>query len=545
VASQLARSPNLTSESHCDSAPASSTGSALFQSILSTSSENVSEQSDHEAPDYFSDLNLDQIVEAITAGRDEYDLKPFFYRPLKNLEEIHNRQAAFRDLEASTLFGPVQRFAGEMRKMRSCIAQAAKCFYKFQKNALFLSAVEIYSSAIERLTEGLASARLGSRGFQTLRDFLVSYSQFGDFRTLVAEASRLRKDLSSIRYSIQIDGKRITVGKYQAEPDLSTEVLQTFEKFRQNASKEYQFRIPNWPEMNHVEAAIVDRVARLHPEVFSRLLEFPVRHAGFVDSAISRFDREVQFYLAYIEFKGQIECAGLRFCYPAVDTSKGTQAHDTFDLALANKLVAARRTIVTNSFFLKDLERVFVVSGPNQGGKTTFARTFGQLHHLGCLGCPVPGTDARLFLFDKLFTHFERQEDLQNLSGKLEDELNRIHTIQAQATGRSILIMNESLLSTTLNDALFLSKQIMQRILSEDMLCVTVTFLDELAALSDATVSMVSTVDPKDPALRTFKIIRKPADGLAYAATIAQKYRLTQDAIAERITANGNKVNPS
>lgn len=147
--------------------PARRIGSVLFLQDGSAHLEEVE-------PTFFRDLNLDQVVEAMVAGREGYDLKPFFYTPASRAE-VRHRQAVMGDLEIRSVLEHVTHFAATMRRMGEHVRRSAKLHYRYQQEAVFLQAAELYVKAVTDLARDLATDPLRSEGMTGFRDYLTGY----------------------------------------------------------------------------------------------------------------------------------------------------------------------------------------------------------------------------------------------------------------------------------------------------------------------------------------------------------------------------------
>jgi DNA mismatch repair protein MutS len=504
-----------------------------FRSVLFADGADVNE--DAPEPGHFRDLNLDQVVAAVVAGREEYSLEPFFRTPLESVEAVEYRHEVLHDLERPEVHAVVTAFARDERRVRVWLDLVGTQHQAAEKRRWLVDAALLYCRTVVALRDGLAAAGPAARALRGLHDYLTAYTRSEPFEALAREAETVLDGLAGVRYTLRIKGNRVTVGPYEGEPDYSAEVAATFARFRGGGAGEEQ-GVADSSSMDHVEARIVRLVARLHPREFAALDEFWKRHRSFVEPTVARFERELQVYLAWLEHVRRLEGAGLGFCYPALELEPPEVAADgAFDLALAEKRRSEGGSVVPNGLALAGGERIVVVSGPNQGGKTTFARTVGQLHELARLGLTVPGRRARLPLVDGIYTHFEREESIATLRGKLEDELLGVREILERASSRSLVILNEIFSSTSLPDGILLGRAVLRQLAELGSLALCVTFVDELASLDERTVSMVASVDAEDPSRRTFEITRRPADGRAYAAAIATKYGLSYDRLRERL----------
>jgi len=175
-----------------------------FKSILFKEIDDQVKSDALTMPDFFTELNLDQIVQAVTPGKERYNLKSFFYTPLNNVDAILYRQETARDLENKILKEAINSFAQKMIFMRRYLSMIENLSSRFHKDGWFLEAVIIYCDAVKCLSRDMSRIVLKSHGLMAFRNYINSYVDSDNFSSLFLETQNLKHDLSGIKYCLTI-----------------------------------------------------------------------------------------------------------------------------------------------------------------------------------------------------------------------------------------------------------------------------------------------------------------------------------------------------
>ncbi len=505
----------------------------LYQSILGMNKPQEIEPEKLVMPKYFYDLNLDQIVQDIMDEQKLYDLRRFYYF-LAEKEDINYRLAVMRDLDNEQIYQSLVDFAAGIRKAKDYLGYCDETDIDIQREKWKLDAAFSYITGVLLFQQELDTLEVHSEGLLAFRDWLTDYIAGEEFECLKSDTEKLMSQFAEMKFNLQIKRDRIIINPGYLEEDYCKQLQDTFRE-KTDELHFYQKNPFGTPLLSSLEAAVLNVLNKPYAQTFTELGEYAKKHRDFISPTISDFEWESQFYISFCLYRRKLREMNYHFCYPTISRTGVFRITQGYDLALAKKNYSLKKEVIFNDCYFNKEERFFVITGPNQGGKTTFARALGQIVYFAAVGLMVPCSTAELPAFDGIYTHFAAEENLDTGAGKLKEELVRLKGMMSNVTRHSFVIINEIFTSATSYDAYIMGKKVINYFMDADCLGAYVTHIYELTKGDDRIVSLVAALLSEESNLRTFKIERRPADGRSYANTIVEKHQMTYQAIKERI----------
>lgn len=188
---------------------------------------------------------------------------------------------------------------------------------------------------------------------------------------------------------------------------------------------------------------------------------------------------ELGFCLTCLNLHEQLSAKQQPTCFPE-PVSADTDAFSVEGLYDASLVFHLDGQVIGNNV-AADQKRLLIITGANQGGKSTFLRSTGIAQLLMQAGCFAPATSMRANIADGIYTHFKREEDATMTSGKLDEELRRMSAIADLIRPRALLLCNESFASTNEREGSEIGRQLIKAMLEGGVKVLFVTHLFDLA----------------------------------------------------------------
>jgi DNA mismatch repair ATPase MutS len=308
---------------------------------------------------------------------------------------------------------------------------------------------------------------------------------------------------------------------------------------------------------NHQERILTplyQDLERLITQSFQPVVRALARYVRVSSAPLAGLEPEMAFYVAAVGLQKRLEARGISICQPTIApmTERISQIEGLINIHLALRTNRQPATSPTrNDLTFDDSGRIGILTGPNSGGKTTWLQAVGLAQVMFQAGLFIPATAARISPVDAILTHFPALETRQQ--GRLAEEAERLREIFLGATNQSLVLLNESLSSTTPVEGVYLAQDVLCGLRLIGVRGLFATHLIELVARVEAIegavpgdsklISLVAGVRLTEDghALPTFQITRGQPLQSGYAQEIARQHGITlAQIIAARNGRNGS-----
>ena len=425
-----------------------------------------------------------------------------------------------------------------------------------------ITEIELYISCIEALRDGFSPIRdkVESEAFSHLFRVIFELAESDYYKDLNEKlsslASRIR-EVKSITVGVNLDEMLRPSGagviSINSEPFKSGKVLDKILRmsFRNDAMTCIASLVPfGKNEAQNRKEALTSAFNGAIEEVFRSSVRAWRDIAG--DYVLASTDfllkllPEIEFMTRATELVNRLTENGNTLTVPHLDgiKNKTFMTKGLYNPAVALKIA---EPVVENDFSFDDDGRIFIITGPNRGGKSVITCAVGIAQGMMQLGLPVPAAEAVLSPVDAIFTHFPEGADDTIDKGRLGEECARLSEIFDAVTENSMILLDESLSSTGAYEASYIAREILAGFGAVGCRGIFSTHLHELAAstedinrssLEKGGVRIDNLVAGMEEGRRSFHIERKKPDGKSYARDIAEKYGLSFDNIIKKRCKN-------
>lgn len=544
-------------------------------------------------PEYsFIDIGVDSIVKSICINEEYYkSIKAILSYMCTDLRTINYRLDILEDflqiLDAEKYFAPVLDKIGELEEMnsshtarQSSIIAAAS---RIRELGVYSSCLRLFKNLLDKI-----SLSFKSEGMRKIHNMILKLFDEDDF--IIPEEKMPKLDdgpgkLASVTIGINLDAnlrpveatvlslssKKITHTAFfkhlfeksenQDELKVASEV---HSEDRKSKLKIIEYLKKSGDELMQLDSTVLQLmlINDLDPilntsfkPVTSILERLTKMRSGF----LIRLRTEIAFYLGAVRLINRLRQCGLDMCRPTAAPMEDRlcDVYGAYNIHLALRnipkhvVVSLSDKIIANDIVMDDTGRIFILTGPNSGGKTTYIQAVAALQAMFQAGIYVPASCAKMSPVDNIYTHFPAEEKTGNNSGRLGEESRRFNDIFNKATRYSLIILNESFTSTSPNESYYLSRDIVCGLRYLSVRAVFATHLHELGeqvdiinaevkgdSLAGSLVAGTAAGGDKDSgetAKRTYRIAPGKPQGLSYAKDIANSFGISFEQIVRNI----------